>query len=95
MCQMSLKSYIYVIRFIYKLAFRSYNYTLVNKKGVITAQLNIVTRILRTMNNIATKQIVTLINKTIGAFDEALDNLISIYLTPLKLGLVNILVIGC
>ena len=47
------------------------------------------------MNNIATKQIVTLTNKTIGTFNEAIDNLISIYLAPLKLGLVNILVIGC
>jgi len=62
---------------------------------LVTAKLNIATRVLRTMKNKATTYAVTLADKTLGRFNEAIDNLISIYLTPLNLDTVIIPVIGC
>ena len=47
------------------------------------------------MKNKATTYAVTLADKTLGRFNEAIDNLISIYLTPLNLDTVIIPVIGC
>ncbi|MBS3158697.1 hypothetical protein J4206_05405 [Candidatus Woesearchaeota archaeon] len=66
------------------------------KKVLVTAKLNTATRALRTMNNKATTYTATL-DKAIGRFNEAIDNLISIYLLPLKQVSVmaNISVIGC
>ncbi len=65
------------------------------KKVLITAKLNTATRALRTMKTKAITYTATLGNKSIGRFNEAVDNLISIYLIPLKLDAVSILVIGC
>ena len=72
------------------------------KKGANNRKAVIAIRVLRTMykatKNIATKEfgfILTKVTEDIATFNQAIEELISIYLKPLDAAIVNILVIGC